>query len=305
MGSVYRVDQNDLKTLKNKTVLITGGASGIGLATANVVAAASESNNIVVLDRSPRAPRMSISSDRFLYHQCDITNWKQQRAGFEAAAKKFGRIDAVYVNAGIAEFGDQFFDDKLDSEGKLAEPDRRCLTIDMDAACDSVKLAIHYLRKNKEGGSIVMTASLAGYLASAGAPHYSAAKHGIVGLMRALKQEVAKSNIAISVVAPGITVTPILLQNRSGISPSEWGDEMEKVGVPINRADTIALVVADLMRQGKEANGKGVLVQSDRAIDLERGIAKTRETWMSKEMLDLFRSGRDAPLFSRQPTSKI
>ena len=83
------------------------------------------------------------------------------------------------IYLGIAEIGDQFFDETLDDEGKLAEPDRRCLTIDLDAACDTVKLAIYYLRKNqKDGGSIVMTASLAGYLASAGAPHYSAAKHG-------------------------------------------------------------------------------------------------------------------------------
>src|SRR5271170_4673529 len=67
------------------------------------------------------------------------------------------------------------------------------------------------------GGSIVMTASLAGYLASAGAPLYSAAKHGIVGLMRALKNDLATVNIAISVVAPGITVTPILSQERIDI----------------------------------------------------------------------------------------
>ena len=48
----------------------------------------------------------------------------------------------------------------------------------MDAASDTTKLAIHYLRKNEDGGEIVLTASLAGYLASAGAPLYSAAKHG-------------------------------------------------------------------------------------------------------------------------------
>lgn len=194
MGSVYRVTPDDLKSLKNKTVLITGGASGIGLATAEVVAAASSTNNVVVLDLSSQAPSINIDSDHFHYHQCDIAKWKQQRAGFEAAAKKFGKIDAVYVNAGewtpihlskdtltspgIAEVGDQFFGEELDSEGKLAEPNRKCLTIDLDAACDSVKLAIFYLRNNKEGGSIVMTASLAGYLATVGAPHYSAAKHG-------------------------------------------------------------------------------------------------------------------------------
>lgn len=85
------------------------------------------------------------------------------------------------MNAGIAEYGDQFFKEEFDADGQLKEPDRRCLDIDITAACDTVKLAIHHLRKNgKDGGSIVMTASLAGYLASAGAPMYSAAKHGIV-----------------------------------------------------------------------------------------------------------------------------
>lgn len=67
----------------------------------------------------------------------------------------------------------------MDSEGGLKEPDRRVLNVDMDAASDTTKLAIHYLRKNGgDGGEIVLTASLAGYLASAGAPLYSAAKHG-------------------------------------------------------------------------------------------------------------------------------
>lgn len=85
----------------------------------------------------------------------------------------------MFVNAGVAEHGEQFFTDEMDGEGKLKEPDRRVLGIDLDAACDTTKLAIHYLRKNNaEGGQIVLTASLAGYLASAGAPLYSAAKHG-------------------------------------------------------------------------------------------------------------------------------
>jgi NAD(P)-dependent dehydrogenase (short-subunit alcohol dehydrogenase family) len=87
------------------------------------------------------------------------------------------------VNAGIAEHGDQFFTDTFDPSGQLAEPDRRCVDIDLHAADDTVKLAIYWMRKDAKhgrgrGGSIVMTASIAGYLASAGAPLYSAAKHG-------------------------------------------------------------------------------------------------------------------------------
>jgi NAD(P)-dependent dehydrogenase (short-subunit alcohol dehydrogenase family) len=177
--STFTVPPSTLTTLKGKTILITGGSSGIGLSTAELLHSISPTNNLILLDRQPPPSSLTSQKLNLLFHQCDITSWPSQRAGFEAGASKFSRIDAVFVNAGIAEYGDQFFKEELDEEGKLKEPDRRTLNIDMDAASDTVKLAIYYLRRNKEGGSIVMTASLAGYLASAGAPLYSAAKHGM------------------------------------------------------------------------------------------------------------------------------
>jgi NAD(P)-dependent dehydrogenase (short-subunit alcohol dehydrogenase family) len=304
-----------LHTLKStpKTILITGGSSGIGLATSTLLSTLNPSHNLVVLDLRPPPQSFNHPSSNLLFHECDITSWVSQRAGFEAAHKRFGRIDCVFVNAGIAEQGDQFFNDTLDSDGKLAEPDRRTLTLDMDAAADTTKLAIHYLRKNgKDGGSIVLTASLAGYLASAGAPLYSAAKHGVVGLMRALKQECAKLDISMSVVAPAITVTPILTANNSvlAMEPDVYAKEMAKAGVPINRPEAVALAVCWLLNEGTKANGAGIFIQADRFADLEKGLAKSRQAWMGKGMLDLFRGGRDAPLFARleqegEPKAKI
>jgi NAD(P)-dependent dehydrogenase (short-subunit alcohol dehydrogenase family) len=177
--TTFTVESSSLTNLRNKTTLITGGSSGIGLATVILLTSLDSSNRVAIVDRDPPPSSLNISSDRLFYQKCDITNWKDQRSAFEAAIAKFGCIDAVFVNAGIAEYKDQFFTDVEDSSGKLAEPDRRTLNIDMDAAADTVKLAIHWLKRNgKDGGSIIMTASLAGYLASAGAPLYSAAKHG-------------------------------------------------------------------------------------------------------------------------------
>lgn len=178
MSKTFKVDPESLTSLENKTVLITGGSSGIGLASAQLIASRSPTNRLIILDRQPPPSHLYSSSPNLLYRQCDITSWRSQREAFEDGYAKFGRIDAVFVNAGIAEYKDQFFTDEFDAQGKLKEPDRRTLEIDMNAASDTTKLAIHYLRKNKEGGAIVMTASLAGYLASAGAPLYSAAKHG-------------------------------------------------------------------------------------------------------------------------------
>lgn len=119
--------------------------------------------------------------------------------------------------------------------------------------------------------------------------------------MRALKQETAKLNIAVSVIAPGITLTPILKENRECEIESldAWAAKMRKVGVPINKAESIALSVGYLINGGIRSNGMGVLIQADKMMELERGLAKTREAWMGKEMLEMFRGGRDAPLFPR------
>jgi hypothetical protein len=120
--------------------------------------------------------------------------------------------------------------------------------------------------------------------------------------MRALKNDTATLNIATSVVAPAITVTPILSnpQRRGDVQPNEWAAQMEKVGVPINKAESIALAVGHLVSQGMKGNGQGILIQKNKMVDVERGIAKTRDIWMSKEMLDLFRGGRTAPLFENK-----
>lgn len=152
--------------------------------------------------------------------------------------------------------------------------------------------------RSQGSNSIVMTASLAGYLASAGAPLYSAAKHGVVGYMRALKPDCAQAGISISVIAPGITLTPIILGRKEGQSIENWGEEMASKGVPINSAETVALAVANLMgMEGLQGNGRGVVIQANRMQEVEEGIAKARGMWMGKEMLDLFRGGRNAPLF--------
>ena len=120
---------------------------------------------------------------------------------------------------------------------------------------------------------------------------------GIVGLMRALKNDTAKLSIAVSVVAPGVTLTDFISGRNPGESLHDWAIRMRGLGVPINDPAEIADAVVHLMSQGLVANGKGYLIQAGRVGDLELEIAKTRTSWMGEEMLKLFRGGRDVPLF--------
>lgn len=115
--------------------------------------------------------------------------------------------------------------------------------------------------------------------------------------MRSLKNDLAKLDIAISVVAPAMTLTPIISGRQSAESLEDWAKRFRGLGVPINDPGEIAAAVVWLMSLGVKGNGKGLLVQGGRTADMEAGIAKTRNQWMGKEMLDLFRGGRNAPLF--------
>jgi NAD(P)-dependent dehydrogenase (short-subunit alcohol dehydrogenase family) len=120
---------------------------------------------------------------------------------------------------------------------------------------------------------------------------------GIVGLMRALKNDTATLNIAISVVAPGITLTDLVSGRDTGESLSDWAERMRGLGVPINSPVEVAATVVWLMGLGMGANGKGMLVQAGKVADVEEGLARSRKAWMGEEMLELFREGRTAPLF--------
>ncbi|ETS83549.1 hypothetical protein PFICI_05425 [Pestalotiopsis fici W106-1] len=301
MSETFTVQTSELTNIRDKVVLITGGSSGIGLATAQLVLSLADTNRVAILDRAaaPASLTSSNNSDRVLFHQCDLTSWTAQRAGFDAAVAKFGRIDFVVANVGLNEKGVQFFSDELDGDGKLKEPDRSVLDVTFTANADTVKLAIHHLRSNKNGGGIIMISSFAGYLGNAGAPYYNASKHAIVGLLRSLKPEVPKVGVAISVVAPAITSTPMLGSLDGNVTPAQAEARLTNLGVLVNRVESVALAVAHLINLGADSNGMGILVQGDRMRDVEKGYAKSRSTLLGKEMLDMFRQGSGKELYPR------
>jgi hypothetical protein len=83
------------------------------------------------------------------------------------------------------------------------------------------------------------------------------------------------------------------------MEPHVLAKQMAEAGVPINRPEAVALAVCWLFNEGVKANGAGIFVQAEKFVDLERGLARSREVWMGREMLDLFRGGKGAPVFAQ------
>ena len=89
------------------------------------------------------------------------------------------------------------FADQLNEDGELIEPKYKTVHVNLIGVFNTIKVALHYMRKQANGGSIVVTSSIAGY-SSEGIPIYTATKHGLIGMMRGLRVPLQKYNIRLN-----------------------------------------------------------------------------------------------------------
>jgi NAD(P)-dependent dehydrogenase (short-subunit alcohol dehydrogenase family) len=151
-------------------LLLTGGSSGIGLATAQILA--SRGAKVVILDLNP--PSEKIDSERIEYKKCDVTDWNSLRTVFAAV----GHIDIAVANAGVSEECD-YFEDTYDSDGNLQEPRYNVVEVNYRAVLNFVKLSLSTFRKQAPGSSLVITSSATAYSPEQSLPVYSATKTAV------------------------------------------------------------------------------------------------------------------------------
>jgi NAD(P)-dependent dehydrogenase (short-subunit alcohol dehydrogenase family) len=190
-------------TFRNKVVVVTGGSSGIGKATA--LSFAQKGATVVVVDWIENSETMSLlkkTGEKFLFIKCDVSKESDVKAMIEKTIKTFGRLDYAFNNAGI--------------EGKSA-PTQDCTEENWDKVIGinlkGIWLCMKYeipemLKQGK--GAIVNCASVAGLVGFAGLPAYVASKHAVVGLTKTTALENAKLGIRINAVCPGIIATPMM-----------------------------------------------------------------------------------------------
>ena len=191
--------------MKGKTVIITGGASGIGAATVRLFANAGA--NVVVSDIDTQNGKKLVEEIRSTkgiasFFKTDVSKPEEMEALVDFAVKTYGKIDIAVNNAGIG--GEQNSIADMSVEGW-----QKVISINLNSLFYGLKYQISAMLKSG-GGSIVNITSILGAVGFAGSAGYSAAKHGIIGLTQTAALEYSSKNIRINAVGPGFIETPLL-----------------------------------------------------------------------------------------------
>ena len=203
---------------EGKTVLITGGTSGIGAATAKAFAA--EGAKVVICGRRETLGKETEAAIRAAggnctYIQADIREEPQVASLVDATVKLHGGIDVVHNNAGIEGPFRSFNESPLD--GTMGYHDT--IRTNLDGVFYGIRHALRVMLPMK-AGVIVNTASIAGSNSLAGNPTYAASKHGVIGLTRSASKAHSKDGIRVVSVSPGAVDTPLLRRALGGNMPS-------------------------------------------------------------------------------------
>lgn len=214
-----------------RTVAITGGARGIGRATAQACLAAGMSVVIGDVDGAACAEVAAELGDRAIGLQLDVRNAHAFAAFLDRAEDTFGPLDALVNNAGIAPIG--MFADEDPAETQ------RLLDINLGGVLTGSRLALHRFLPRRRG-HIVNLASSAGQIATAGGATYAATKHGVVGFTRAIRAETRGTGVRTTIVMPGLIRTDMI----AGFANAR--------GTRIVGPEQVAAGIVDALRTGRE-----------------------------------------------------
>jgi NAD(P)-dependent dehydrogenase (short-subunit alcohol dehydrogenase family) len=215
-------------SFENKVALVTGAASGLGLATAKAFAEAGAS--VALADWNENAVRsaaeeLTAGGHKALAIPCDVADDAQVEAMVEQTVSAFGRLDAAYNNAGIQNL-------VAEAADATREDYDRVMAVNLRGVWSCMKFELQAMRR-QESGAIVNCSSIGGLIGSPGRGTYHAAKHGVLGLTTSAALEYAARGIRINAVCPGLVQTPMADQMMAG-GQADALDAMLK-DVPIGR----------------------------------------------------------------------
>jgi NADP-dependent 3-hydroxy acid dehydrogenase YdfG len=247
------------KPLAGRVALVTGASSGIGEATARVLAQAGAKLAVAARRRErldALAQELEKSGAEVLVIAADLVREAENRRIVVETEAHFGRLDILVNNAGVM----------LLAPVEAADPDdwRRMLELNVLGLMVSTQAALPGMRK-RGGGHIVNISSTAGRIPNANIAGYSASKFGVFAFSESLRKEVYKDNIRVSVIEPGVVATE--LREHIPHAPTQqalnaWAESMRQLQPP-----DIANAVLYCVSQPEHVNVNEILI---RPTDQER-----------------------------------
>jgi NAD(P)-dependent dehydrogenase (short-subunit alcohol dehydrogenase family) len=219
------------RRFEGKVALVTGGASGIGAATVEVLRA--EGARVAVLDRHVAG------ADAEAVIEVDVSDREAVTAAVDRAAGELGGLQVAVNAAGISPMPEAFTDVTADGWAQV-------IGVNLSGVFWSMQAEITHLLAGS-GGAIVNVSSGAGLVGFAGLPAYVASKHGVVGLTKTAALEYARRGIRVNAVCPGMVRTPMLAGSLSDDEIAKLGrmSPMGRVAEPAEIAAAIAHLASD------------------------------------------------------------
>jgi NAD(P)-dependent dehydrogenase (short-subunit alcohol dehydrogenase family) len=219
--------QGEIMKLTGKKALITGGNSGIGLATARLFVA--EGAQVAITGRNQKTLDEATAElgPNARGYRADVTIAEDRKRLFAALANDFGKLDIVFANAGISGRTPTGSTDEAIFEN--------IIRTNLNAAFFTVNSAAPLLNEN---ASIIFNGSVHNHVGQVGLAAYAATKGGVVSMARSIAADLAPRNIRVNVVAPGATNTPIWHKgSRESISEGESAKLAKAISsrIPLNR----------------------------------------------------------------------
>lgn len=238
MNSFNRVEERTL-LLQDKTSVVTGGARGIGLATARALAA--QGSNIVLADLDPGALERAAETfgEGVVTIVCDVTSAEDMEAVADAAVDAFGSLDIMVNNAGFTRDA---------TMRKMTETEfDDVVSVHMKGAWLGTRAAADVMRKLGTAGSIINVSSISGKVGMPGQTNYSAAKAGIVGLTKAAAKELGFAGIRVNAIQPGIIRTEMVESLRPDVLEKKLAEiPLSRFGEPEEVASVVLFLASGM-----------------------------------------------------------
>lgn len=221
---------------KEKVAVVTGGASGIGLATTKKLL--SEGANVVILDLKMDEEIINSLGENVLYLKCDVSNEENVKNCIEEIIKKFDHIDYLVANAGIGGSASKPHEVSMDEWNKV-------ISVNQTGIFLLNKYVINEMLRGGKG-AVVNTSSMYGLVGSTTSFAYSASKGAINQMTRSLALTYARDNIRVNAIAPGYVDTPILSMVPDNVKKA-MGNELPigRLGKDTEIANLICYLLSD------------------------------------------------------------